>query len=64
MEISKTKIPLERPGRRWNDNIEIDLRETGSGLNVSVAGRGTVADFCEYDDESEWHSKAENLLTG
>jgi hypothetical protein len=23
------KIPLERPRRRWGDNIKIDLREIG-----------------------------------
>jgi hypothetical protein len=23
------KIPLGRPSRRWEDNIEIDLEETG-----------------------------------
>jgi hypothetical protein len=63
IKISKTKIPLERPGRRWKDNIEMDLREIGSGLNLSGAGRGTVAGFCGHDDENEWPSKAENLLT-
>jgi hypothetical protein len=63
LEISKTKIPLERPGHRRKDNIETDLTEVGSGLNLSGAGRGRVAGFCEQDDENEWPSKAENLLT-
>jgi hypothetical protein len=61
--ISKAAIPLERLGRRWKDSIDMDLREIESGLNLSGAGRGTVAGFCEYDDENEWPSKAENLLT-
>jgi ribosome biogenesis protein Nip4 len=26
------KIPLERPRRRWEDGIKMDLRETGWGL--------------------------------
>jgi hypothetical protein len=25
------KRPLGRPRRRWEDNIEMDIRETGSG---------------------------------
>jgi hypothetical protein len=25
------RIPLERPRRRWEDNIKIDLREVGWG---------------------------------
>jgi len=25
------KRPLERPRRRWEDNIKIDLREVGGG---------------------------------
>jgi hypothetical protein len=26
------KRPLERPRRRWEDGIRMDLRETGSGV--------------------------------
>jgi hypothetical protein len=30
----KGKRPLERPRRRWEDNTEMDLRETGiNGVN-------------------------------
>ena len=25
------KRPLERPGRRWEDNIKVDLQEMGCG---------------------------------
>jgi hypothetical protein len=25
------KRPLERPGRRWDDNIKMDLQEVGLG---------------------------------
>jgi hypothetical protein len=25
--------PLERPGRRWEDNIKMDLREVGWGID-------------------------------
>jgi hypothetical protein len=29
VEKLKGKTPLERPGRRWEDNIKMDLREIG-----------------------------------
>jgi hypothetical protein len=29
--IPEGKRMLERPGRRWEDNIEIDLQEVGCG---------------------------------
>jgi hypothetical protein len=32
----------------------MDLREIGSGLNLSGTGRGTGTGFCEHDDENEW----------
>jgi hypothetical protein len=28
------KRPLERPRRRWEDNIKMDLQEVGSGLGT------------------------------
>jgi hypothetical protein len=28
---ARRKRPLERPRRRWEDGIKMDLRETGSG---------------------------------
>ena len=39
----------------------MDRREIGSALNLSGAGRGTVAGFCERGDENEWPSKAKAL---
>jgi hypothetical protein len=35
------KIPLERPRRRWEDGIKMDLRESGgggSGMDSSGSG--------------------------
>jgi hypothetical protein len=32
------KRQLERPRRRWEDGIKIDLRETGWGSGVDSAG--------------------------
>jgi hypothetical protein len=29
--LEELKIPLGRPGRRWEDNIRMDLREIGVG---------------------------------
>jgi hypothetical protein len=43
------KRPLERPRRRWVDNIKIDVREIrwdGSG-----SGQGPVEGSCEHGDE-------------
>jgi hypothetical protein len=31
VENLEGKIPLGRNGRRWNDNIKVNLREIGSG---------------------------------
>jgi hypothetical protein len=40
------KRPLRRPGRKWEDNIKMDLRETGFGvwigfiwLSIRTSGR-------------------------
>jgi len=29
VEKLEGKTPLEKPSRRWNDNIRMDIRETG-----------------------------------
>jgi hypothetical protein len=34
------KRPLERPRRRWEDGIKMDLREIGWGCGVDSAGSG------------------------
>jgi hypothetical protein len=34
------KGPLERPRRRWEDEIKMDLREIGWGCGVNSAGSG------------------------
>jgi hypothetical protein len=38
--------PLERPRRRWEDNIKTDLREVawGHGLDLSGSEQGQMAD--------------------
>jgi hypothetical protein len=47
------KRPLERPRRRWEDGIKMDLREIGWGCGVDSpgSGQGPVADCCECGDE-------------
>jgi hypothetical protein len=32
--------PLERPRRRWEDNIKMDIRETGWGHGLDQSGSG------------------------
>ena len=47
------KRTLERPRRRWEDNIKMDLQEV-EGIVVtgwSWHRRGQVAGACEYGDE-------------
>jgi hypothetical protein len=34
------RSPLERPRRRWEDNIKTDLREVGWGYKVDRSGSG------------------------
>jgi hypothetical protein len=46
--------PLERPRRRWVDNIKMDLREIGRGwydLNWFGSGEGPVEGSCEHGNE-------------
>jgi hypothetical protein len=45
--------PLERPRRRWEDNIKIDLTVVGwGGKTGSILHRlGRVAGYCERDNE-------------
>jgi hypothetical protein len=47
------KSPFERPRRRWEDGIRMDLRDwlRGCGLNSTVSGQGPVACCCECGDE-------------
>jgi hypothetical protein len=46
--------PLERPRRRWEENIKMHLREVewGHGLDRSSAGYGQVAGCCECGNEA------------
>jgi hypothetical protein len=41
------KRPLGRPRRRWEDNIRMDLREIGCGLDSSGLGQGPVVAYYE-----------------
>jgi hypothetical protein len=48
------KRPLERPRRRCEDGIRMDVRETGLGgceLDSTLSGQGPVAGCCECGDE-------------
>jgi hypothetical protein len=46
--------PLERPRRRWEDGIEMDLREIGwggGGVDSPGSGQGPLEGCCECGDE-------------
>jgi hypothetical protein len=47
---SEGKSPLERPRRRWEDNIKIDLLEVGGGCGPWME-LAQVASTCEYGNE-------------
>jgi hypothetical protein len=55
--------PLEKPRRKWEDNIKMDLREVGLGhrLDRSGSGQGRVASSCEYGDETSGSIKYGNF---
>jgi hypothetical protein len=47
------KRPLERPKRRWEDGVRMDLREIGlggCGLDLTGSGQGPVLGCCECGD--------------
>ena len=50
---------LERPRRRWENNIKIDLREVGPehGLDRSGLGYGQVAGSCECGNKHSYSIK-------
>jgi hypothetical protein len=59
------KRPLERPRRRWEDGIRMDLRETGLGSVDYIrltSGQGPVAGCCECDDEPSGSCATELVL--
>jgi hypothetical protein len=47
------KRPLERPRRRWEDGIKMDLGESGWGCGVDSPGSGerSLAGCCVCGDE-------------
>jgi hypothetical protein len=55
VEEPEGKKTFGRPGRRWEDNIRMDLREMGwegVDLYASGLGQGPVADCCEHGNET------------
>ena len=47
--------PLERPRRRWNNNIKMDLKEAtwGNGLDLRDSGSVKMASTCECGNEPQ-----------
>jgi hypothetical protein len=60
------KRPLRRPRRRWEDNIKMELRETGidgaNWIRLAQAGYGPVAGFCEHGNEPSSSIKRRNFF--
>jgi hypothetical protein len=46
------KTELQRLWRKWEDNIERDLRETGRVYVNKLRNESLMAVFCEHADES------------
>jgi hypothetical protein len=56
----KERRLLERPRRRWEFNIKMDLKEVG--LDSSGSVQGPVAGFCEHDNEPSGSMKGGGFL--
>ena len=58
------KRPLGKPGRRWEDNIKMDLQEVACGNMdwVDLAQIGQVAGACEYGNELRGSVKCGEFL--
>jgi hypothetical protein len=63
----KRKRPLGRPRRRWEDNVRMDIRETGwesvDGINLDQDKDQWLAGFCEHGNEPSGSIKEGNFLT-
>jgi len=55
---------LVRPRHRWDDDINMDLQEVGSGhvLELSGSGYGQVAGSCEGGNEPSGYRKCTEFL--
>ena len=60
----EVKRPLERPRRRWKDNMKMYLREVGweHGLDRSYSGYGQAAVCCESGNEPSGSIKCGEFL--
>jgi hypothetical protein len=58
------KRQLGTPGRRWEDNIRMDLWEIGCGcrLEAFVSGQGPVAGSCDHRNEPSVYIKGGEFL--
>jgi hypothetical protein len=63
VERPEGKRQLGRPRRRWDENIKMDLRETGmDGVNWIRLAQGPVAGFCEHGNELSGSMKKGGLF--
>ena len=56
---------MEKPKRRWEDNIKMDLGEVGRGHEMDRRGSGyvQVAGFCECGNEPPVSTKFGEIWT-
>jgi hypothetical protein len=54
--------PFERPRRRWEDNIKIDLREVGWGAQTGLIWLRIGTGSCVYGDEPSGSIKCGEFL--
>jgi hypothetical protein len=59
VEKPEGRKPLERPRRRWQDNIKMDHRKVGWGNRLDQSGSGyrQVVGSCECGDEPSASTK-------
>jgi hypothetical protein len=60
----EVRRPLGSPRHIWNDEINMDLQEVGSGhvLDLSGSGEGQVAGSCEGGNEPSGYRKCGEFL--
>jgi hypothetical protein len=63
VEIPKGKTPLESPRCRWEDNIKMDPREAGCGMNwIHLARQGPAEGSYEQGNEPSGSIKCSEIL--
>ena len=64
MFLGETSRSIQRPRRRWVDNIRMNFQEVGCGYMdwIGLAQDGQVADACECGNEPSGSVKCGEFL--